>query len=260
MKSLIWILFLLILSSCGSHEQSLTRVSPEKPVVKVGETDPTLQLVNAVNSGDLVQVKASIEMGASLQVLTEDGLTLLIVALRAEQYAILDYLIQKGANPLQKTSGAVFDPALDSFGFIENILNVNSDVKELFKGILRAEEFDVSILNEKMFDAGNIKNKDLIAWLLARGADPNFVLKNRETPLIFLFKQRGLSGEELERLKQVFNVFLDHPKIDVNIKVGRRETTALEKAMERRDSYGDGSSERMIYQDMINQLRSKGAR
>ena len=240
----------VFLFGCGKHEQTLRRISPETKVVEVGEKDPTLKLINAINSGDLNKVKSAISEGADVNTLTDEGLSLLIIAIRAEQYAIVDYLIQQGSDPLQKTESKDYNPPIDAFEFVET-LPFDQQLKEIFVGILNKEEFDGSVLNEKMFQAILFKNNFLVSWLLEKGADPNYVQDRKHTPLIFLFKQRGIEGSDLKKLEVVFEILVSHPEIDVNKKV--RRDTPLRKAQQRLDANPE-------YQGMVNKLIELGAK
>jgi ankyrin repeat protein len=249
MKSVLLILVIFIFGACGSHKQTIERVTPFTKTTESGETNPTLKLINAVNSGNLDEVKTAIDEGADLTTLTEEGLTLLIVGIRAEQYAIVDYLIAQGADPTQTTTSEEFESPINAFEFVQ-AQPFDQEIKDIFVGILNKEEFDGTVLNEKMFNAILFKNKFLVSWLLEKGADPNYVQDRKHTPLIFLFKQRGIEGQELDKLEEVFDVLVSHPEIDVNKKV--RRDTPLSKAEQRLRSNPE-------YQGMVNRLIEMGA-
>ncbi len=95
----------------------------------------------------------------------------------------------------------------------------------------------------------------MVRWLLEKGVDPNVVPLNEsgrptDSPLIYLFKLKGVEGDEFINLKKVFDVLVNHPDIDVNLEVGRDKP--LKKALSRlkRDPN---------YQPMVDKLISMGA-
>lgn len=218
-----FLLLSLLSLGCGSHSQSIRTLSPDGKKTEIGEEkDPTLRLTNAVNNGDLDTVIEAIESGAKVDTLSKDGLPLLIIAIRAGQFAILEYLVVSGADIGFLTESEEFDPSVDAKMYVES-LELDEKVKAIYLAILNQEPFEAQALNLFLFDAVLFKNPDLMAWLLAKNADPNYVRKDefgfeKDTPLIFMFSS-GFEGDELAQLKKVFDVLIAHPDTDPSFDV-----------------------------------------
>ena len=99
-------------------------------------------------------------------------------------------------------------------------------------------------------------NVDNLKWLLEKGADPNNIRKtssgsDKDTPLIYLFSLRGVEGEAFTKLTAIFDLFVSHPSIDLNLEVKR--STALEKAQRRADQDPN-------YRPLVEELVRLGAK
>lgn len=255
MKNGFFLIILCLVCSCGKHQQSLSRVEPKQIINDVGETDETLILINAINSGDLRQVKKSIEGGkVDLTARDNQGLPLLILAIQAQQFAIVEYLIEMGVDPSLTTESDEIKPDLDAYSYIDTAA-MDDEIKDILLGILKKESFDLETLAEFVYSAITFKNHFLVDWLLEKGVSPNHIRlsqsgRPKDSPLIYLFSLRGVEGEDFKMLTKVFEVLMSHPDVDVNMEV--KKNTPLEKARARLKSDS-------AYQPLVDQLIAKGA-
>lgn len=252
------ILFLFSLfclfSACGQHSQELTRVESKQPVKNAGETDQKLILLNAVNSGDLATVHELAEDGADLNIRNNEGLTLIMIAIRAQQFAVVEYLVAEEVDLEMVTESEDYNPDVNARQFVES-LSMDLEVKGIVSGILNQEPFDTESLGSFMYSAITFKNVDLLRWLLDKGVDPNFIRHSssgrpKDSPLIYLFSLRGVEGDEFQKLTEIFDLLVSHPDIDVNLKV--RRSTPLRKAKRRLQSDP-------AYQPLVDTLINLGA-
>ncbi len=252
---ILWMIFLLCFAiGCGRHEQTLNRIGAKEDVKAAGETDKTLVLINAVNSGDLQAVQDAVRDGASLDVRNNEGLTLIMVAIRAEQFAIIEYLVGQGVSLDMTTQSEAFNPDLDARQFLAS-QNLDEELKSILSDLLNKEAFDVEKLGAFMYSAITFKNVDLVRWLLGKGVSPNFIRKtssgrDKDSPLIYLFTLKGVEGESFTKLQEIFQLFVSQPGVDVTQKVGRN--TVLKKAESR-------LRQDPKYQGMVDTLIAMGA-
>ncbi len=253
MKIIGYISFLCFMANCGQHSQSLSRTESTTPASQAGEKNLELKLINAVNVGDLQSVVELADQGLNLNIRNNEGLTLIMVAIRAQQFAVIEYLVSKKVDlslPTQQRN-----PELDARQFVDQEMQVSVELKEILHRLLNAEPFAAEALGEFVYSGITFKNVDLLRWLLAKGVDPNFVRlsssgRPQESPLIYLFSLRGVEGDEFEKLSEIFILLVSHPAIDVNLKV--RRDTPLSKAKKR-------LKDESKYQFMVDQLVSMGA-
>lgn len=222
----------MVVVACGSHRQQSYNSDAAFQKRDTSETDPRILVFEAIAQGDLAEVKRLIEEeDVPLDHTEASGKTLLIVSVEGLKYAIVEYLMQAGADisftdPDGKT-------AIDYAGG-----------DEIMTRLLRGEEIPVENLNNLMLSlAIEGRKPELLKFLLAKGADPNYVA-NRKSPLIAVAYQR-VDDSLMPVLVELTQILLAHPDIDVNLKVGR--ATALAVARQRG------------YQPLINLLLAAGA-
>lgn len=248
-KDFLLILSFFICTACGSHSQELFRIDSISPAKSTEEKDFTLILINAVNAGDLNKVKEAIEGGGDVNTMSNEGLTLIMIATRSQQFAVLEYLIQSGADVELESQ---FEPTTKVYDFIGG----DDETVAILSAIINREELNGDLLTSSMYSAIQLMNIDNLTWLLEKGADPNNIRKTssgseKDTPLIYLFSLRGVEGEAFTKLKAIFELFVSHPSIDLNIEV--KKSTALKKAQTR-------ASQDPAYQPLVDKLISMGAR
>lgn len=255
MKFLIlFSLSLCFFLACGLHDQKLKRLESKEPAKVAGETNAQLILENAVNSGDLVAIKEAQGLGADLNQRNNEGLPLLMVAIRAEQFAVTEYLVKEKVDLDLLTENPTIDPSQDVREYLEGLAMAPA-IKKIFSDIIEQKNLETASLTETLYSSITFKNHFLLKWLFDKGVDPNVVRMSasgrpKDSPLIYLFTLKGVEGEELEKLKGIFDVLVSHPSIDVNLKVKRN--TPLKKAKSR-------LKRNPQYQSMVDRLIELGA-
>jgi hypothetical protein len=254
MRLVLWLLIGLLIAGCGRHSQTLIRRGVQESVLEVGETDQALQMINAVNAGALEQVRELVAAGADLNGRSNEGLTLIMIAIRAQQFAVIEFLVTAGADLELKTSHSDIDPSLNARKYV-TLLAMGQEVETIVMGILDQEPFAVETLNDFVYTAITFQNIGLLDWLLQKGVSPNVIRTSesgrpKDSPLIYLFSLRGVDDEDLPSIQAIFDLLVSHPEIDVNLKV--RRDTPLSKA-QRALSRNPG------YQAMVDQLKAMGA-
>ncbi len=255
MKVFFVTLFLCFMVGCGQHSQSLSRVESKRPVQEVGETDQKLILLNAVNSGDLEVVKDLVDNGVELNIRNNEGLTLIMVAIRAQQFAVMEYLVAQAVDLELQSDSEDYKPDVNAREYAES-LGMDPELRDIILGILNQESFDIEKLGSFLYSSITFKNIDLLDWLLGKGVDPNLLRlsssgRPKDSPLIYLFSLRGVEGVELQKLRGLFDLLVSHPDIDVNLKV--RRDTPLSKALSRLE-------DDPAYQPMVDRLLAMGAK
>lgn len=250
----ILLVTLFLVSACGKHEQSLERVIPKSSIADTSETNQKLILINAINSGDLDKVKSSLTQVGDINAYSNEGLTLIMVALQAQQFAVVEYLVNQGADLSLKTMSTKINPDQSAAEFFSE-LPMDGEIKAALMAILNKENFEIAKLNEFIFSSITFKNVSLIEWLLSKGADPNTIRKSgsgkeKDSPLIYLFSLRGVKGEEFVKLNKIFQLLVSQPAINVNLKV--KGDTPLSKALKRLEDDGQ-------YKPLVDKLKSMGA-
>ena len=213
MKTFFKLLILLSLCACGAHNQDVKTLSPEGVSQEIqAETDPILIISNKINEGDVLGVREVIENGLDINSYNKEGFTFVMLAIRANQFAVLEYLISAGSD-LEMRS--LDDKKFTAHEFIKNNEKMPDPIKDVFYSILSKAEFDLEVLSSFLFTSVDSRNHFLLKWVLEKGVDPNYVnAESNSTPLIRMFEV-GLENEpEIEELKQVFNVLMAHPEID----------------------------------------------
>jgi ankyrin repeat protein len=253
---LLFVLLFFNLVSCGFHEQSIRTQQAQEEAKEVGEeTDPTIRMVKLINDGDLKGLKGEVEGGGDINARNNEGLTLIMIAMKAQQFAIVEFLAQQGADLDRLTESADIDPAQNALEYLTG-LGFDPEVEGIVLSILNKEEFDYQALGDNLFKALLFRNGSLLQWLLDKGADPNHpeLSSNgavRNTPLTYIFSFRGQKGEDLPPLRTVFEILVAHQGIDVNFRV-RRNRTALFHARRRLE-------EQPGYQPFVDRLLALGA-
>lgn len=259
----------LLLVACGSHQQSLLRKDERSPAIKTEENNPLQILINAVNNGNLQQVKDSVANDVNINIRNNEGLTLIMIATRAQQFAVMEFLVENNVDLNLTTESDRIKPDKSALEYLEE-LDLADNVKKIMKGILHKQKFAVSELNHFIYSSIESKNVYLADWILKKGVNPNYVRKSgsgrdKDSPLIYLFSLKGVkdlvavnpeTGEQevvapnFQNLKKIFYLLVKHPDINVNLKV--KKNTALKKAKRRLKKDPN-------YQEMVNKLISMGA-
>lgn len=239
LRSILFFVGLFFLASCGSHDQNLKRSEVKEPIEKIEEKNPEQILINAVNSGDLEQVKKSLAEGMDVNLRNNGGLTLLMVAIQARQLAVMELLVESGADRELKTENADYDPALDALQFLAT-LELSEDLNDIYESIIKSQPFELEALQEFLFLSVTAGDKHLMKWLLDKGMDPNTLEysgsgKPKDSVLISIFRRKGVEGDAFIALKEVFDVLVAHPDIDVNLKVRKDTPLSKAKSAEERD-------------------------
>lgn len=216
MRFLVVLLVSVFCLHCGKHKQSLYNSDAIREDRNTAETDPNKLIFDKIASGDLVQVKSLIDdAGVDVEHKDTEGRTLLMNAVLGLKYAVVQYLLTKGADV----------EATDAEG--QSVLDYASD--DVMKQLLRGEPIATEELNNLMMNiALKDLNSDLLAFLLEQGADPNHNT-GRLTPLIFL-ANRSTPEEEMPKLLVLVEILISHPDIDINLRVGRYTAISLAEA------------------------------
>ncbi|MCB0379384.1 MAG: ankyrin repeat domain-containing protein [Bdellovibrionales bacterium] len=251
MKKGIFIFISLFFIGCGSHQQSLVRSESRAPVKKIEEKDLNLKLINAVNGGDLEELKGLLASGGNPNIRDNESLTLLMLAVSSQQFAIVEFLVEAGAEVFLKTESEQIQPDKTAFDFIGG----EEDVQRILQKVLNKEEIHPDDLNPSLYTQITLKSSANLNWLFKKGADVNYIRKNpsgsdKDNALIFLLSQRGVVGDEFMKLKELFDILMSQPNIDVKSKVGRN--TPLKKANQR-------AQENNEYEVIVQALKAKGA-
>ena len=103
-----FLLISLLFVGCSRTSQSNQNASAPKaaePAAQATEADGSSPLLNAVNSGDTVELRRLVEAGADVNAASSSGVTPLMNAAGMGNKEAVEYLIQKGANVNHRTSG-----------------------------------------------------------------------------------------------------------------------------------------------------------
>ncbi len=267
MKKTVLAFLLMVTVGCGQHSQSLTRASASDPSKEAGETDIKLQTFNAAENGQLEELRALLEEGADINIRNNEGLTLVMAVIRAEQFAILEYLIEENIDLELLTENEEYDPSIDAREYVERKV-AGDTAKNIIFRILNQEELNTNDLNKSWYGAVDDFNFGIFRWLLEKGADPNHKVmtgqsgKVKTTPLMYLFSKRGVIDVideesktkrlDFTNLKKMFDLLTSIDELDLNV-FDRRKKTALDKAIGREEANPN-------YTPLVTKLRSLGAR
>jgi len=249
MNQLFLLLTVLVLTGCGFHKQNTQLTDPPKKLVSNKETNFDLLVINAVERGDTKELVRLIQKGAKLTALSEDGLNLLMMAVRSQQFATTEVLLKHDMNPREVIMNSATEETVDTFDFLPEDVQ-NDPISLLLKKLLNGEEADVEALSLAVFQSIDNLHPDNLIWLFEKGADPNFIKKKKTSPLIALFSMPGIKDEEFSKLEILFDILMSQPDIDVNLKV--RRNTPLKKAKRRLKKNSQ-------YQFLIDALIEQGA-
>jgi|GEM_PF-2459261 len=212
--SFVLILISLSVVHCGYHTQESEVTVPTAKVISGEETDPRLLLINAVENGDVAAVEKLLEEGGDASAKNSEGMTLLMMAVRAQRFAVTETLVNYGADPenAEVVNSAETKTAYDYISGIESTQNI-------FYALLRGEEVQPEDTNLPLFEQIDQKKHDEVVWLFQKGANPNFVKDDKFTPLIFLLSRPGIKGKEFAKLYKVFNVIMAQERLNPHIAV-----------------------------------------
>ena len=183
MAKVLFFVFLSFLNlHCGSHDQENLTFEPVRKTIVSEEKDPALILINAVETGDFEAVAEILKTGADVKVKNPEGYTLLMMAVRSQQFAITELLMNHGADP--EVEHAVLGGEQQS---AKDFVVGDSGTAVILTSLLSGEPVDSEMTNLPLFDSIQEKNAPNVEWLLARGANPNFVKDKKTSPLIFFF-------------------------------------------------------------------------
>lgn len=223
-------LFILIfmislgLISC-KHEQQVTTT---QPVLKDTQDDrPETKIREAISRGELDTVKALIAQGVDVNLTNETGETLLMLAIKGQKYAIVDFLLSQSVDLTLKDQEekTAMDYAL---------------VDEIMVKLINGEALDLEFLSDYLISVAiKDQNVSLVGWILSKGVDPNRRYKGKDNGKFPLYEVANLKVDPTDPEAQsplvlMAQILLAHPDIDLSLTYGRRNPkTALDKAEER---------------------------
>lgn len=194
MKTLLSILLLLLVVGCSQ---------PDKP---------TIDLYPAIQRGDIDQIERHIHWGSDINTVDVDGNRPLHVASSQGRYVITKLLLKHGAeiDALDRNGHSALHRAL---------MRGRTKVAELL--IQQGAMFDADqLLDEVVYN--NVADRDVIAFLLAQGADSNHLNPAGFTPL----------AEAVNREQRVLVKLLIAAGSDINRPTGEGRTP-LDLAIQR---------------------------
>ena len=228
----ILFLFFLFYVGCGSHEQSLQRFRVEQKTTKVAGGGP----IEAVEQGDWARLKKYIEEGLDIDAKTENGVTLLMLAVKNKQFPIIEYLVQAKADLEIKV-----EKGDESGKVAKDFVGGEDEVVQILSSLLSQGNLESSWLNKPMFEAIKRRNVFNLKWLLEKGADVNFQLTRKKlTPLIGLFTLiKGVKEDDaFEKVLNLFDSLVSFEGLDVNLGFGRKKPLKRCQSRARRDHAG----------------------
>jgi hypothetical protein len=257
-KVIYFSMMFILFTACGSHKQDLFRIDSISPAKNIVDKDPKSLLLKAVNGGDVKAVEMAVPAEFPVDTRNPEGLTLLMIATRSRQFAVMEYLVSEGADTDLKTNSEEIKPDKRAIDYVSD----TDKAKDILTAILTGKTFDIKQLNKEIKPTIKEFNWDVFRWLIEdKGADPNYIWSKRWTPLIYMFSRRGVEGEDFQVLLKMFNLLVDHKDIDLNIEL--KGNTALSKliSVQCSDNIQDPClNENVEYLPIITKLKSKGAR
>ena len=245
MKHIYISILCLFVLSCGQHEQVLERFSGKRKATTIAEAGP----IEAVESGNLDRLKREIEEGLSIDAKTPEGVTLLMLAVKNKQFAILEYLLSLEASKELKVSRGE-DEGKTAFDFVGG----SEDEKNILTSLLNQSALEPQWLHMSVFEYIKLRNVDNVRWLFSKGADVNYKWARKKlTPLISLFTLiKGVKEDDaFAKVEELFSIITKQEGVDVNIKFGRKTALKRCQSRARRDHAG--------YKTLVDRLKAMGA-
>lgn len=243
-------LTLLMLSfGCGYHHQETEVIDPPRELITNEETNFDLLVINAVEKGDPTELQSLIDQGANLDLLSTEGMTLLMLAIRSGQLAVVQILMDNNLDPNEQVMVPETDTQRTAFDFLAPPESQNP-MDQIMRSLVQKEEIDTESLNEALFSVIDKLHGDNLEWILNQGADPNAIKDKKTSPLIALLSIPGVKDDKFHDLKKIFDTLLSHPDIDVTLKV--RRNTPLKKAKRR-------AKKNPQFQVIVDKLVARGA-
>lgn len=174
---------------------------------------------------DLLIVDLLVLHGANINPIEKIEDTPLIVAIKKKYYSIIDYLMDKGADPNQSTiKTSPVDLMINDITLIKKFPKYRISIKETILKLIKNS--NTNMLNVVIIDhEQNINyvlnnttplisaiengNPSMIKLLIEHGADPNLA-SNTKSPILALINQMYKTGINVELLELIIN----HPKFD----------------------------------------------
>lgn len=231
---------------CGKHEQSLERIRAERQTTKVAGGGA----IEVVESGDLGRLKNFIKEGLDINAQTPEGVTLLMLGVKNKQFAIIEYLINEGADVARGVKEGE-----EKGKTVHDYIGGDEDVKNILTNLVNKEELQAEWLNKPVFESLKLQNPYNVQWLFEKGAEVNFIWRSKRlTPLIGLFTLiKGVKEDKpFQKVLEMFNTIASQEGVDVNIKFGSKSALKRCKSRARRGHPG--------YKDLVKRLKDMGAR
>jgi ankyrin repeat protein len=209
-KRLGLILALLICGAARSLADATPIVGP-----------PDYRLVAAVEKGDHGRVLQLLKRGIDVNSTNERGTTALMTAVCTGSHSLVKLLLARGANIHAKQ-----DNDFTAFGMIPY------STPECAEELARREPLqDKNLLNHYLLNAVRFSNARMVAWLLGKGADPNYrdrsgycatgmtreQMRNYRGPSVLRWARMMAAVTEAEKQSQrgaasnkILQVLLDH--------------------------------------------------
>lgn len=166
-----------ILTIFGMIFLTASRASAASDPAKVFTNERTIELARAITDDDEAKVRDLARDHASLADQGEAGVTLLQWAMLRDRPAMVELLLQLGADPAQRGYGgqtALHTAAMaKAKPYLKIFLDHGADLN------IRGGPTDAPVLSEALMNG----NRDAVTLLLARHADPNATDRQSDTPL-----------------------------------------------------------------------------
>ena len=177
----------------------------------------------ACSSGCLNTIDMLLEQGIKLDIVSEDGLTPLMEAVKADMPHCVDYLIEKkkcDVNFVSEKNQSALSIA------ISNLSSVSKTTEKILESLIKAgANIDQRDHNGNTFLLTYFNNEPARKWLLDNGADVNVVGKDDITPVWLAAKRHGNVGVALTKELMEYNV--DMSLVDRPNTADGLETTAF---------------------------------
>ena len=118
MKLFLKYAVLFFSASCGFHEQFTEITDPPQQITFHEEQNFDLKVINAVVNGNSGKLQKLVEEGASLELKNNDGLTLLMLAVRSQQMAVIEILLENQLDPNETVQLTNDDNGKSSYDFL----------------------------------------------------------------------------------------------------------------------------------------------
>ena len=101
-------------------------------------------------------VKDAVQKGRDLNIYNNEGLTLVMVAMKARQFAVTEYLVEQKVDLDMQTDSKDIAPSLNARDFLKST-SMEDEVKNIFLGILDQEKFESEKLENFVYSAIGLK-------------------------------------------------------------------------------------------------------